>query len=182
VEHEFEFKGGNLALDFVGTVAERGTTDLDQLTTEADLARWFHEAGVVDSVGRIGPGEFARAKELRETLYRITRALTSLDPLRAGDLRHVNAVAAGAPPIPHVDRAELIRRRGDVDAAMTAVARAGLDLFDEGVRPLVQWCGGHNCTRAFIDHSRGTRRRWCDMAGCGDRAKAAAYRARRRPA
>ncbi|PYC65712.1 hypothetical protein C7C45_27955 [Micromonospora arborensis] len=28
--------------------------------------------------------------------------------------------------------------------------------------------------------SRGARRRWCGMRGCGDRAKAAAYRQRRR--
>lgn len=38
----------------------------------------------------------------------------------------------------------------------------------------------HRCTRIFIDHGRGKGRRWCDMARCGNRAKAESYRARRR--
>jgi predicted RNA-binding Zn ribbon-like protein len=32
----------------------------------------------------------------------------------------------------------------------------------------------------FIDHSRPGRRRWCSMERCGNRAKTARYRQRRR--
>ena len=49
-------------------------------------------------------------------------------------------------------------------------------------RALLRWCADAYCTRPFIDRSRGGRRRWCGMAGCGDRAKAAAYRMRKREA
>jgi predicted RNA-binding Zn ribbon-like protein len=37
------------------------------------------------------------------------------------------------------------------------------------------------CTHLFLDHGRGTGRRWCSMARCGNRAKAESFRARRRP-
>jgi predicted RNA-binding Zn ribbon-like protein len=47
-------------------------------------------------------------------------------------------------------------------------------------RALLRRCDDPKCTRLFIDRSRGGRRRWCDMKGCGDRAKAAAYRRRHR--
>jgi predicted RNA-binding Zn ribbon-like protein len=38
-------------------------------------------------------------------------------------------------------------------------------------------CDG--CGRLFLDASRNRSRRWCDMQGCGNRAKAARHRARK---
>jgi predicted RNA-binding Zn ribbon-like protein len=32
-------------------------------------------------------------------------------------------------------------------------------------------CGGPNCSWLFIDSSKAGRRRWCDMAVCGNFAK-----------
>ena len=39
-------------------------------------------------------------------------------------------------------------------------------------------CASPDCARWFVDSSKGGRRRWCSMATCGNRAKAARYRAR----
>jgi len=39
-------------------------------------------------------------------------------------------------------------------------------------------CGDPRCTRVFYDATRNGRRRWCDMATCGNRAKAARFRER----
>jgi predicted RNA-binding Zn ribbon-like protein len=41
-------------------------------------------------------------------------------------------------------------------------------------------CDGETCYWLFYDVSRTGRRRWCDMATCGNRAKAARHRARAR--
>jgi predicted RNA-binding Zn ribbon-like protein len=46
----------------------------------------------------------------------------------------------------------------------------------------VRVCANPTCRRAFLDQSRGARRRWCAMATCGNRAKVRALRDRRRPA
>ncbi len=43
-------------------------------------------------------------------------------------------------------------------------------------------CANDTCRWVFFDSSRAGRRRWCDMTTCGNRAKAARHRARRRAA
>jgi predicted RNA-binding Zn ribbon-like protein len=63
---------------------------------------------------------------------------------------------------------------------LVVLAADCLNLFDSADRQALHWCADPSCTRPFIDRSRGHRRRWCGMKGCGDRAKAAAYRARQR--
>ena len=71
-------------------------------------------------------------------------------------------------------------RNGDLRSGLSAVARAAIALFERADDSVLKWCADDDCTHPFLDTSRGHRRRWCGMAGCGDRAKAAAYRARKR--
>ena len=42
----------------------------------------------------------------------------------------------------------------------------------------IKICDNDRCRWVFYDTSRTGRRRWCDMATCGNRAKAARHRAR----
>lgn len=46
--------------------------------------------------------------------------------------------------------------------------------------PLFKECGNPECSQIFVDRSRGARREWCAMDPCGNKIKAAAYRARKR--
>jgi predicted RNA-binding Zn ribbon-like protein len=177
----FEFVAGNLALDFVATVAERTTTHLEQLQTGADLADWIVQARLLDTPPAVDEGDLAAAKQLREALFRLVTALTEQAPLPEADRLLVNRFAAvAAPPTLSVTPDGQIRRGGDVTSALAVLARAGIELFDHPDTHLVRWCADARCTRPFIDRSRGHRRRWCGMAGCGDRAKAATYRQRQR--
>jgi predicted RNA-binding Zn ribbon-like protein len=173
----FTFVGGNLALDLVGTVAERGTTDLEQLDSPEAAARWFVDAGVLDEPPRVDQRGLRRVRELREALYRLLRS----DPgaLPAAELRVVNGAAAGEPPTPVVDASGGVHRTGGLSAGLAAVARSYADLLDAS-DAVLRWCEAAECTRPFLDRSRGHRRRWCGMANCGDRMKARAYRTRRR--
>lgn len=41
-------------------------------------------------------------------------------------------------------------------------------------------CALDSCRWVFFDHSKNRSGRWCSMSGCGNKAKTAAYRARRR--
>jgi predicted RNA-binding Zn ribbon-like protein len=176
------FVGGNLALDFVGTLNERASSRVENLRSPADLDDWFVRAGVLSSRPGASPADLPRAIALREAIYRVVAALIDEKPLPRKDLRSLNEAAAGAPPTVHVTAAGHRRIQGDVAAALSSVARDGLDLFDRADGAVLKWCADEACTHPFLDRSRGHRRRWCEMAGCGDRAKAAAYRARRRAA
>ena len=44
----------------------------------------------------------------------------------------------------------------------------------------VRRCADPRCARVFYDGTKNAARRWCDMATCGNRAKAARFRARER--
>lgn len=59
-----------------------------------------------------------------------------------------------------------------------AVARSAADLLTSGELDRVKVCDAHDCGWFFVDVSRNRSRRWCDMAGCGNRDKARRYRAR----
>jgi predicted RNA-binding Zn ribbon-like protein len=176
----FAFVSTNLALDFVGTLNERRTARVENLRSPDDLANWLSAAGVLDAPPATDADALATATELREALFVLTEHLINQPggslPRRA--LEMVNARAAVAPPVPLLRADGHLIQNGTWQAGLSAVARDGLGLVT--VRELLKWCANPTCTHPFLDRSRGRRRRWCEMAGCGDRAKAAAYRNRRR--
>jgi predicted RNA-binding Zn ribbon-like protein len=172
--------GGNLALDFIGTLMERRSSRVEQLRAPRDLASWLVAAGVLDRAPATDDADLTEGLELRESLFRVIEALLDGTPLPLRDLARVNRAASVPTPVDRVDRAGRRRRTGDVPAALSAIARDGLELFDLRDGSVLKWCADADCTHPFLDRSRGHRRRWCEMAACGDRAKAAAYRARRR--
>lgn len=176
------FVGGNLALDFVGTLNQRNTTSVEQLGSPTELSNWFTTARILDTAPAAGAGDLVAALSLREALFGVIRALIDGTRMPRADLDAVNLAAEHPPPTVQVTHAGRRHRTGDVRAALAAIARDGLDLFDRDDDGVLKWCADPACTHPFLDRSRGHRRRWCDMAGCGDRAKAAAYRARRHQA
>jgi len=48
----------------------------------------------------------------------------------------------------------------------------------DGTWDRMKACAADTCRWAFYDHSRNRSRQWCDMAVCGNRAKARTYRKR----
>ena len=171
---EFAFVAGNLALDFVATVAARDTVAKEWLPTPADLADWLARSGAVSRPPQVSAEEFGRAIALRETIYPALRERVAGHPFDAAALAAINAAAAEPTPVPVLADGRLATH-GSATAAMALVARAAQAALTD---PRLRFCAGEDCTRPFIDASRGGTRRWCGMAGCGDRAKAAAYRRR----
>jgi len=176
-----EFIADRPVLDLLSTIAERGTRDDEKLQSEQDLASWIEQSGIVDTAPPVTNQALERAKALREAMFRLVASLIEHQTPSATDRALVNAAAEASPPLLRLDD-DGLHRYGDVDAVLALFARDCLDLFDSPDRAALRWCADPNCTRPFIDRSRGQRRRWCGMKGCGDRAKAAAYRRRRRTA
>ncbi len=59
-------------------------------------------------------------------------------------------------------------------------AAAIADLYCLGEPGRTRQCDGPTCTYWFRDVSKNNRRRWCSMAVCGNRAKAATHRAKQK--
>jgi predicted RNA-binding Zn ribbon-like protein len=176
------FVGGNLALDFVGTLNERFSGRAEQLRAPADLGTWLVRAEVLDEPPPVSERDLAAAIELREVLFAVVaRQIDGVDQASTATERDlVNAAAAVPPPVPLLSADNTVQRVGNVAAGLSAVAREAMALFQRTDGSVLKWCADEKCTHPFLDHSHGHRRRWCGMAGCGDRAKAAAYRARQR--
>ena len=177
---EFEFIADRPVLDFVATIADRGTTRVEKLGSGEDLAAWVAQAQLTADVLVITPEQLDHAKVVREALFALISALIDgTDPPPAPRVL-VNDVAARPRPVLQLSPTGQVRRTGGLDAVLAVLAVDALELFDHPDRQALHWCADTKCTRPFIDRSRGSRRRWCGMKGCGDRAKAAAYRQRRR--
>ena len=165
-------------LDFLATVAERGTTQVEYLRRPDDLAAWAVEARVLSEPVPVTPGVLAGAVALREAMYRLLdAAIDGLSPSRE-DRDVVNAAARHALPVRQLTGSGDVLRTGTVGAVLALLAADCLELYAGPDRQVLSRCDAPRCTRLYLDRSRGGRRRWCDMKGCGDRAKAAAYRRR----
>jgi predicted RNA-binding Zn ribbon-like protein len=175
----FTFIADHPVLDFVATVSERRTAPEEQLQSPAHLRAWVGASGLLDEEVEVDEDGFQRARRLRESAFALIGALIDRQPIPTDDLRLVNAAAARPRPVLRLDEDGRVRREGDLDAALAELATDCLDLAGGPDRQALHWCADATCTRPFVDRSRGQRRRWCGMKGCGDRAKAAAYRQRR---
>ena len=98
VQHEFVT--GNLALDYVATVAERGTTRDEHLVAPEDLADWIEQAGIVDDPVEVTPAGLERAKAVREALFALVGRRSTGSRHHARRCAPSNAAAAAPPPTP----------------------------------------------------------------------------------
>ncbi|MET8145116.1 ABATE domain-containing protein [Sphaerisporangium sp. NPDC005288] len=198
---EFNFFGGDLALDLTGTLGRRyGGTPVEFLHTPADLRRWLTAAGIADPSASTDDDDLAAAKTLREAIYRLAYAamtahssrhtvagdtgsaasdravaVASFDP---ADRTIVNQAAAVTPPLVRLDDTGALVRSGSARASLSLVARAAIALVTGPSAAQLHECEGPACTRMFLDNSARGTRRWCDMSRCGNRAKVAKFRAR----
>jgi predicted RNA-binding Zn ribbon-like protein len=189
--------GGNVVLDFINTVTGRNGRPRDWLATFSSLADWATQTDVLPKErcrqlkmrAHHVPTEAAVALEsartLRELLFRV---LTQLIRGRApphGDLAYLHEHWCRS-----IQRHALRRVRGKVqpvlvdsantlDGIASAVALQAVDLLRDLPAKRLRLCAGPNCAWLFLDFSKAGRRKWCDMATCGNDAKAKRhYRAR----
>jgi predicted RNA-binding Zn ribbon-like protein len=178
-ELRFHFLSGRRCLDLVATVGERWRRSFERLRTPSDLARWLHEAGLVDRPPRVTPRQLQAARELREAIFRAALAAMAGRAPGPRDAAVLNAWAARPPRSPRLEggRVRWGARRA-VEAALAEVARDAVDLVGGPLARRIRACAGEECSLLFVDTSRPGRRRWCSMARCGNRTKVRAYRAR----
>ncbi|HEV8641556.1 MAG TPA: ABATE domain-containing protein [Methylomirabilota bacterium] len=186
-----------LCLDFANTV-RRGPTPRDQLSRYADLVAWARRGGALtDAEARrllgaarrraaAATAALRRGRALREAIYRLLSAVADRRPARAADLATVNAAVAGALALSRLGARggafawDWAGDRDALDRPLWPVARSAGELLTSGDLVAVRECAAPGCTRLFVDRSRNRTRRWCDMAVCGNRAKARRYYARSR--
>jgi predicted RNA-binding Zn ribbon-like protein len=191
--------GGRPSLDFVNTCRTREAGRADEAAEVAeylrgpdDFAAWLDAAGMC-SAGPDGAGLggarpavdeeiFARALALREAISALITATVAGDRAPEAAAGCVNQWLALPPErpvlrleagVPVLGRAPAARTPRGV---LTMIAADAAELLGTDLRERLRICPGPGCRGRFLDDSPAGRRRWCSMAVCGNRNKAAAHR------
>jgi predicted RNA-binding Zn ribbon-like protein len=183
--------GGHAALNFTNTVNSRGARfGPDVLDTFSDLLDWSERLGVIDRAetnvlrgmpDKRGEASLARAKMLREALYRIFSARPWPDPADLDLLQdEVQAAHAAHILVPRADGYAWRWRTIDPDTVTHRMALAASDLLTSPALGRVHVCPGENCAWLFLDTSRSGRRLWCSEETCGTRNRVRRWRDRQR--
>ncbi|MEU6253813.1 CGNR zinc finger domain-containing protein [Streptomyces sp. NPDC047043] len=173
------FLCGNPALDFAATLRARRSTRFEMFASPDRLDAWYLESGIVDAVTPSREADVEQAVAVREAVYELVTARLAGETYDKTALAVMNNAARRSPVTPQLTPTG---RWSDAtpEQALSTVARHAVELLSGPDVPLMKECGNPECTRVYIDRSRGMRRQWCGMESCGNRLKAAAYRARRK--
>ena len=127
------------------------------------------------------------ARRVRATLRVLAERGTAAPQVRFDALSEINRVlgrSAGTRRVelrPDGSYARAFVPVGDAFAGlMIPIVESAADAMILGELGRVRRCADSRCPRVFFDRTKNGRRRWCDMATCGNRAKAARHRARRK--
>lgn len=175
------FVCGNPALDFAATLRARRSARFEMLVTPDRLNAWYVESGVVDTLTPGGEGDVEQARTVREAIYQLVTARRLGEDFGGEPLAALNDAARKPPATPQLTPSGR-RTEATPAQALSTVARHAVELLSGPDVPLLKECGNPECTRVYIDRSRGVRRQWCGMESCGNKIKAAAYRARKKTA
>ncbi|MEW2394213.1 CGNR zinc finger domain-containing protein [Streptomyces venezuelae] len=173
------FVCGHPALDFAATLRARRSARFEMFVTPERLNAWYLESGLVDAITPADESDVRAATTVREAVYRLLADRRIGDGFDPEALAVLNAAARRTPVTPQLSLAGR-HNEATPDEALATVARLAVELLGGPDVPLLKECGNPECTRVYVDRSRGMRRQWCGMESCGNKIKAAAYRARKK--
>jgi len=176
----FRFRGGNAAIDLTATLQARlKQAPRELLIQPEDLDRWLVSAGLVSTSSGATDVDLATAHALREAIFALAKGLG--EPETDAAARDVlNRIAATPAAVPVLCAEGGVALDGSVAGLLSTLAREAVHLFGSESAAQLRQCQSETCTIFFIDASRSGDRRWCSMSACGNKAKVAEFRRRKR--
>ena len=176
----FHFVGDHPAVDFVNTVYRRDGVPFDALMDPAALGSWADKAGFRRDFDA-DLQDLDDARRLREAVRELLDAWREHRAPSADALAELNGVLAARPgtALEVAEDGTFEHRRDEPGASVSNLLQhlAGQTaaLLTEGDRRRLKACRHEACVLLFWDTSRNLSRRWCNMATCGNRSKAARH-------
>jgi predicted RNA-binding Zn ribbon-like protein len=181
----------DLCLEYANTLSWRGSAaPTERLRDLADVLGWIELSAGVPALAlreiRTWAREhsakaaklFDQALTKREAIYRIFSTLADGEPVREQDFAALNDALAEAPTRRQLVRSEakyawhIGDLRPTVAHLLAPVLWSAGDLMLNLAQGRIRRCANDECLWLFLDRSKAGTRRWCDMASCGNRAKA----------
>jgi predicted RNA-binding Zn ribbon-like protein len=201
-EHAFrsgDLVAGNIALDFINTVTGRDVAPRDWLDSYLRLVEWARfcaefKAKDLDALSPTAKQDLASAKaalaratEFREVLCRSVYGMLGEASSDSADRLKIEQTYQSAMKAVRFEwgpagcRLTWTAEASGLDLILHVVAVHAVYLLAHLDTGRLRICAGKNCGWVFLDTSRNGRRRWCDMATCGNVAKARRHYSRKRP-
>jgi predicted RNA-binding Zn ribbon-like protein len=174
--------------DFLNTAELENGALVDRLQTIDQAVQWFAERDLIhDESLHPSDADLERVRSVRDALREVADAVVTERTPSAESLDRVNRairLRAVTELVAEPDGCGIGHRHvGDpIDDALARITGPLIQELAGGNPERVRICANDTCRWLFYDESRAGRRRWCDMATCGNRAKAARHRARQRSA
>jgi predicted RNA-binding Zn ribbon-like protein len=183
------------ALDFVNTLSYNKGEPYERFTDVPTTVHWLqghallHKEMVSDLLERYehedGTPLLQRVWRTRAALRELLDASVERRPPKASALKEINRALRAQYLIELVPAADGVsldhRHEGDpINGAMARLSEAVARELTQGDAYRMRVCANDECRWVFRDYSAAGRRKWCDMASCGNRAKAARHRERQK--
>jgi predicted RNA-binding Zn ribbon-like protein len=185
---------GSLALEFLHTLrrTRRGTV-VDLVGTPEALLGWLVAHGSERRGATPLPPPDARllvqeAHHLRRDVELLVATYARSGSVNAEAAFGINRILRACPRVRQLvteaDRPVLVERTATAEpvAMLGGIAEAAARLVTTVERARIRPCASPSCGTWFVDTSKGGRRKWCSMAGCGNRQKASVHRSKQRSA
>ena len=192
--------GGHVVVDLVNTVLRTESHPVDWFEAYSGVLEWaaltgeFDESLLVqlehmyEAEPAAGAAALRRLRELREAIHEVLAATIANEAtpdkaIRRLEARWKDAVAHSRLTLSnHHTRLQLSVESSRLDYLNYELALRAFDLLRTFPETRTRVCAGPNCGWLFIDRSKAGRRRWCDMATCGNTAKSRRHYERKRAA
>jgi predicted RNA-binding Zn ribbon-like protein len=181
--------------DFLNTDDTDNGFPVEKLPTLDSALAFFVDRGVIHAEGAnrvrdqaaadtaLESRDLARVHRVRSALRDVAAAVSEQRAPDTHSLETINRALHARQIIELVPAPDGVsvdhRHVGDpIDDALARLSQPFVIELTEGHPERIKFCASDTCDWVFYDSSRTLRRRWCDMATCGNRAKAARHRAK----
>jgi predicted RNA-binding Zn ribbon-like protein len=167
-----------LIRDFVNTAdLEAGE---DRLADARGLQYWLVFHGLAELHDRASADDVATALDVRESLRELLRSNNGVEVDLAAHSAILDAAARRSGVALRFEEGGIrfVADGTGIAGSLGGVLAAVGEAMTDGSWRRLKACRSDTCRWAFVDNARNLSRQWCDMAVCGNRAKARAFRSR----
>ncbi len=196
------FLADNSALDFLNSITKQAKIEYDWLSTGADLINWLILAKLtsMDEISHFKTNHYLnecnevarQSRQLREwfrhfidtysgrqlQLQNLSEIQILTDILKQDKCYY--QIRSSSKEDKQTLKLSLKRRFKKPQDLLLPIAQSIADLICNKDFTLIKTCRCPKCTIWYLDITKNHSRSWCSMASCGNRAKAAQYRLKKK--
>lgn len=153
---------------------------MDQIGDSAALGDWLREHGLLQDASKPTRRDWEETVAVRESIRSLLLANNgrAIDRAALETLNSASGAAHFALGFEGGSNVTIAPRATGVRGALGHILSIVADAMADGSWVRFKACLNEDCEFAFYDYARNHSRKWCNMAICGNRMKARAYRKR----